>query len=94
MTYEILPTTLVGGTGKTRNKEIEMGNRKREMKKMGIFLHNCIAFPLCIQQHLLEQTSATGDSGEEVEHACCVTSHRTGWAELVYGLNKLVEQLF
>ena len=32
---------------------------------MGIFLHNCIACPLCIQQHvhLLEQT---GDSGEEV----------------------------
>ena len=50
------------GTGKTRN---EMGNGKREMK-MGIFIHNCIACPPCIQQHLLEQTSATGDSGEEV----------------------------
>ena len=37
-------------------------------EKMGIFLHNCIACPLCIQQHLLERTSATGDSGEEVEH--------------------------
>ena len=37
-------------------------------EKMGIFLHNCITCPLCIQQHLLEQTSATGDSGEEVEH--------------------------
>ena len=35
---------------------------------MGIFLHNCIACHLCIQQHLLEQTSATGDSAEEVEH--------------------------
>ena len=35
---------------------------------MGIFLHNCIACLLCIQQHLLEQTSATGDSREEVEH--------------------------
>ena len=36
---------------------------------MGIFLHNCIACPLCIQQHLLEWTSATGDSGhgEQVE---------------------------
>ena len=35
---------------------------------MGIFLHSCIACPLRIQQHLLERTSATGDSGEEVEH--------------------------
>ena len=43
------------------------GNGKREMKKMGILLHNCIACPLCIQQHL-ERTSVTGDSGEEVEH--------------------------
>ena len=34
---------------------------------MGIFLHSCIACPLCIQQHLLERTFATGDSGEEVE---------------------------
>ena len=81
-----------------------------EMKKMGIFLHNCIACHLYIQQHLLERTSATGDSREEVEHmhqlnaqksiidrpeCCgCVTSHHTGRAELVYGLNKLVEQLF
>ena len=59
------------GTGKTRNEEMEMGNGgngKLEMKKMGIFLHNCIACHLCIQQHLLERTSATGDSGEEVEH--------------------------
>ena len=79
-------------------------------EKMGIFLHNYIACSLCIQQHLLEQTSATGDSREEVEHmhqlntqksiidrpeCCgCVTSHRTGRAELVYGLDKLVEQLF
>ena len=86
------------------------GNGKREMQKMGIFLHNCIACHLCIQQHLLEWTSATGDSGEELEHmhqlntqktiidrpeCCgCVTSHHTGRAELVYGLDKLVEQLF
>ena len=85
------------------------GNGKREMKK-GVFLHTCIACHLCIQQHLLELTSATGDSGEEVEHmnqlntqkriidrpeCCgCVTSHCTGRAELVYGLDKLVEQLF
>ena len=72
--------------------EIENGgNGKRETGglKMGISLHNCIACPLCIQQHLLERTSATGDSGEEVEHMhdqlstqkdrpeyCgCVTSH-------------------
>ena len=78
---------------------------------MGIFLHNYIACPLCIQKHLLERTSATGDSGEEVEHmhdqlntqkgiidrlecCSCVTSHRTGRAEFVYGLDKLVEQLF
>ena len=53
---------------------MEMGNWKRqkwkrEMKKMGIFFHNCIiACPLCIQQHLLERTSATGDSGEKVEN--------------------------
>ena len=54
------------GIGKTRNEEMEMGNGGDE--KMGIFLHNCIACPLCIQQHLLERTSTTGDSGEEVEH--------------------------
>ena len=52
---------------------MEMGNGKQQKwetgdEKMGIFLHNCIACPLCIQQHLLERTSATGDSGEEVEH--------------------------
>ena len=52
---------------------MEMGNGKQWKwetgdEKMGIFLHSCIACPLCIQQHLLEQTSATGDSGEEVEH--------------------------
>ena len=87
---------------------MEMGNGKREMKKWAFsFITAC---PLCIQQHLLEWTSATGDSGEEVEHmhqlntqksiidrpeCCgCVTSHRTGRAELVYGLDKLVEQLF
>ena len=34
------------GTGKTRNKEMQMGNGKREMKKMGI-----TACPLCILQH-------------------------------------------
>ena len=81
------------------------GNIKREMKKC--FITAC---PLCIQQHLLERTSATGNSGERVKtmhhlnaqksiidrpECCgCVTSHRTGWAELVYGLDKLVEQLF
>ena len=56
---------LISGTGKTRNDEMEIGTGD---EKMGIFLHNCITCPLCIQQHLLEQTSATGDSGEEVEH--------------------------
>ena len=46
---------------------MEMGNGKLGDEKMGIFHHNCIACPLCIQQHLLEWTSATGDSGEEVQ---------------------------
>ena len=55
------------GTGKTRNEEMEMGNGrngKREMKKWAFsFITAC---SLCIQQHLLERTSATGGSGEEV----------------------------
>ena len=41
------------------------GNGKREMKNG---FHNSIACPFCIQQHLLERTSATGDSREEVEY--------------------------
>ena len=44
---------------------MEMGNGKREMKNG---FHNSIACPFCIQQHLLERTSATGDSREEVEY--------------------------
>ena len=61
-----LPISSEQGTNKpgTRNEEMgNDGNIKREMKKC--FITAC---PLCIQQHLLERTSATGDSGEEVEH--------------------------
>ena len=99
----------------TRNEEMRNGKRwKWKTTEIGnqmgdenfSFISAC---PFCIQQHLLERTSATRDSGEEVEHmqqlnaqksidhteCCgCVTSHRTGRAELVYGLDKLVEQLF
>ena len=58
------------GPGKTRNEEMEMrygGNGKREMEKRAFSfitaLHALFAF-----SNLLEQTSATGDSREKVEH--------------------------
>ena len=71
----------VGVLGQGFSVYVYVGGRSRELvkpgtrkwkwetgdEKIGIFLHNCIACPLCIQQHLLEWTSATGDSGEEVE---------------------------
>ena len=77
VTFGEMSQYIASGTGKTRNKErikkwkletAEMGNGgngKREMKKWAFsFITAC---PLCIQQHLLERTSATGDSGDEVE---------------------------
>ena len=86
-----------GGTGKTRNEEMELGNGRRRKLETGdekIFLHiNCIVCPLCIQQHLLERTSATGDSREDRPSRVLWLqdySHRTGRAEPVYGLDKLV----
>ena len=79
---------------------MEMGNGKQRKwetgdEKMGIFLHNCMPSLHSAATPVLERTSATAERNRLPRVLWLHDySHRTGRAELVCGLNKLVEQLF